>query len=126
MNPNCARPEPIKKAAGEAFWDFTNGFGTGILSAASDTWDGIKRLATEPDQVLKETIEFLDAVVSDPGLLLEIGHELYNSFNESVINGDTTSRGKWLGYATALIGTSVVGDKGLSKSLVPRWKQTLI
>jgi len=115
VNPSCARPEPKKKTAGEAFWDFTNGFGAGIISAASDTWDGIKRLATEPDQVLKETIEFLDAVVSDPAILLEIGHELYNSFNESVIYGDATSRGEWLGYATAIIGTSVVGDKGLSK-----------
>ncbi|ART78173.1 hypothetical protein B4U37_19945 [Sutcliffiella horikoshii] len=114
-NPSCARPEPKKKTTGEAFWDFTNGFGAGIISAASDTWDGIKRLATEPDQVLKETIEFLDAVVSDPGLVLEIGHELYNSFNESVIHGDATSRGEWLGYATTIIGTSVVGDKGLSK-----------
>ncbi|WP_404469053.1 T7SS effector LXG polymorphic toxin [Sutcliffiella horikoshii] len=115
VNPSCARPEPKKKTAGEAFWDFTNGFGAGIISAASDTWDGIKRLATEPDQVLKETIEFLDTVVSDPAILLEIGHELYNSFNESVINGDATSRGEWLGYATTIIGTSVVGDKGLSK-----------
>ncbi|MGD6870921.1 T7SS effector LXG polymorphic toxin [Sutcliffiella horikoshii] len=114
-NPSCAKPEPKKKTAGEAFWDFTNGFGSGIISAASDTWDGIKRLATEPDQVLKETIEFLDAVVSEPAILLEIGHELYNSFNESVIHGDATSRGEWLGYATAIIGTSVVGDKGLSK-----------
>lgn len=115
VNPSCARPDPKKKTAGEAFWDFTNGFGAGIISAATDTWDSIKRLATEPDQVLKDTIEFLDAVVSDPALLLEIGHELYNSFNESVINGDATSRGEWLGYATAIIGTSVVGDKGLSK-----------
>ncbi|TYS59876.1 hypothetical protein FZC74_06890 [Sutcliffiella horikoshii] len=115
VNPSCARPEPKKKTAGEAFWDFTNGFGAGIISAASDTWDGIKRLATEPDQVLKETIEFLDAVASDPAILLEIGHELYNSFNESVIQGDATSRGEWLGYATTIIGTSVVGDKGLSK-----------
>lgn len=115
VNPSCARPEPKKKTAGEAFWDFTNGFGAGIINAASDTWDGIKRLATEPDQVLKETIEFLDAVISDLAILLEIGHELYNSFNESVIHGDATSRGEWLGYATAIIGTSVVGDKGLSK-----------
>ncbi|UAL47150.1 hypothetical protein K7887_20235 [Sutcliffiella horikoshii] len=115
VNPGCARPEPKKKTAGEAFWDFTNGFGAGIINAASDTWDGIKRLATEPDQVLKETIEFLDAVASDPAILLEIGHELYNSFNESVIHGDATSRGEWLGYATTIIGTSVVGDKGLSK-----------
>ena len=115
VNPSCARPDLKKKTAGEAFWDFTNGFGAGIISAASDTWDGIKRLATEPDQVLKETIEFIDAVVSDPGLLLEIGHELYNSFNESVIHGDATSRGEWLGYATTIIGTSVIGDKGLSK-----------
>ncbi|MEA3318380.1 MAG: LXG domain-containing protein [Bacillota bacterium] len=115
VNPSCARPEPKKKTAGEALWDFTTGFGAGIISAATDTWDGIKRLATEPDQVLKETIEFLDAVVSDPAILLEIGHELYNSFNESVIHCDATSRGEWLGYATAIIGTSVVGDKGLSK-----------
>ncbi|MGD6778500.1 T7SS effector LXG polymorphic toxin [Sutcliffiella horikoshii] len=115
VNPSCARPDLKKKTAGEAFWDFTNGFGAGIISAASDTWDGIKRLATEPDQVLKETIEFLDAVASDPAILLEIGHELYNSYNESVIHGDATSRGEWLGYATTIIGTSVVGDKGLSK-----------
>nr|WP_264179281.1 TNT domain-containing protein [Sutcliffiella horikoshii] len=115
VNPSCAKPEPKKKTAGEAFWDFTNGFGAGIISAASDTWDGIKRLATEPDQVLQETIEFLDAVVSNPAILLEIGHELYNSFNESVIHGDANSRGEWLGYATAIIGTSVIGDKGLSK-----------
>ncbi|WP_404459759.1 T7SS effector LXG polymorphic toxin [Sutcliffiella horikoshii] len=115
VNPSCAKPEPKKKTAGEAFWDFTNGFGTGIINATSDTWDGIKRLATEPDQVLKQTIEFLDAVASDPAILLEIGHELYNSFNESVIHGDATSRGEWLGYATTIIGTSVVGDKGLSK-----------
>lgn len=115
VNPSCARPEPKKKTAGEVFWNFTNGFGAGIIDAASDTWDGIKRLATEPDQVLKETIEFLDLVVSDPAILLEIGHELYNSFNKSVIHGDATSRGAWLGYATTLIGTSVVGDKGLSK-----------
>ncbi len=115
VNPSCARPEPKKKTAGETFWDFTSGFGAGIVDAASDTWDGLKRLVTEPDQVLKETIEFVDAVASDPAILLEIGHELYNSFNESVIHGDANSRGEWLGYATTVIGTAVVGDKGISR-----------
>ncbi|WP_339148003.1 MULTISPECIES: T7SS effector LXG polymorphic toxin [unclassified Sutcliffiella] len=114
-NPSCARPEPKKKTAGEVFWDFTNGFGTGAIDAVSDTWDGLKRLVTEPDQVLKETIELLEAVVSDPAILLEIGHELYNSFKESVIHGDANSRGEWLGYSTAIIGTAVVGDKGISR-----------
>ncbi|WP_404460880.1 T7SS effector LXG polymorphic toxin [Sutcliffiella horikoshii] len=115
VNPSCARPEPKKKSAWEAMRDFTNGFGSGIIEAASDTWDGLKRLVTEPDQVLKETIEFLSAVVTDPAIVLEIGHELYNSFNESVIHGDANSRGEWLGYATTVLGTAVVGDKGLSR-----------
>ncbi|MCG1021432.1 T7SS effector LXG polymorphic toxin [Sutcliffiella horikoshii] len=115
VNPSCAKPEPKKKSMGEALWDFNVGFGEGVISAVSDTWDGIKRLATEPDQVVKETIEFIDAVASDPAILLEIGHELYNSFNESVIHGDANSRGEWLGYATTIIGTAVVGDKGISR-----------
>lgn len=115
INSSCAKPEPKKKSMGEVLWDFNVGFGEGVISAVSDTWDGLKRLATEPDQVVKETIEFIDAVASDPAIMLEIGHELYNSFSESVIHGDANSRGEWLGYATTIIGTAVVGDKGISR-----------
>ncbi len=53
--------------------------------------------------------------MDDPALVGEIATELWHAFEDDVINGDAQSRGEWTGYALGLVGTAVVGDKGVSK-----------
>jgi hypothetical protein len=66
----------------------------GIAKAFTDTVDRIKRLVTEPVEVLNETVDFITDVANDPSLLLDIGHALWISFDENVINGTASTRGE--------------------------------
>ncbi|MEC2072515.1 T7SS effector LXG polymorphic toxin [Alkalihalophilus marmarensis] len=116
-NPSCAKPVAAANATAEAedTGGFFKGAWQGIAKAFTDTVDGIKRLVTEPVEVLNETVDFITDVADDPSLLLDIGHALWISFDENVINGTASTRGEWIGYTSAIIGGSVLGDKGLSK-----------
>ncbi|MDV2884714.1 LXG domain-containing protein [Alkalihalophilus pseudofirmus] len=116
-NPSCAKPVTAANATAEAedTGGFFKGAWQGIAKAFTDTVDGIKRLVTEPVEVLNETVDFITDVADDPSLLLDIGHALWISFDENVINGTASTRGEWIGYTSAIIGGSVLGDKGLSK-----------
>ncbi|OLS38295.1 hypothetical protein BTR22_07365 [Alkalihalophilus pseudofirmus] len=116
-NPSCAKPVAAANATAEAedTGGFFKGAWQGIAKAFTDTVDGIKRLVTEPVEVLNETVDFITDVADDPSLLLDIGHALWISFDENVINGTASTRGEWIGYASAIIGGSILGDKGLSK-----------
>jgi hypothetical protein len=116
-NPSCAKPVAAANDTAEAedTGGFFKGAWQGIAKAFTDTVDGIKRLVTEPVEVLNETVDFITEVADDPSLLLDIGHALWISFDENVINGTASTRGEWIGYTSAIIGGSVLGDKGLSK-----------
>lgn len=116
-NPSCAKPVAAANATAEAedTGGFFKGAWQGIAKAFTDTVDGIKRLVTEPVEVLNETVDFITDVADEPSLLLDIGHALWISFDENVINGTASTRGEWIGYTSAIIGGSVLGDKGLSK-----------
>jgi sugar phosphate isomerase/epimerase len=99
-NPSCAKPVAAANATAEAedTGGFFKGAWQGIAKAFTDTVDGIKRLVTEPVEVLDETVDFITDVADDPSLLLDIGHALWISFDENVINGTASTRGEWNGF----------------------------
>ncbi|WP_368503173.1 T7SS effector LXG polymorphic toxin [Alkalihalophilus sp. As8PL] len=121
-NPSCVKPVATSATSAKAevkeetgATGFFKGAWEGVAKAFTDTVDGIKRLVTEPVEVMKETVDFITDVADDQSMLLDIGHALWTSFDENVINGTAATRGEWIGYTSAIIGGSVLGDKGLSK-----------
>ncbi|RQW22740.1 DUF4237 domain-containing protein [Bacillus sp. C1-1] len=116
----CVAP-PIEQDVDEgggwlnATFNFFKGVGSGAVNAVGDAVEGVVNLVTDPIGVYNDTVEFIGAIVDDPALVGEIATELWNAFEDDVINGDAQSRGEWTGYALGLIGTAVVGDKGVSK-----------
>ncbi|TES49590.1 T7SS effector LXG polymorphic toxin [Shouchella lehensis] len=116
----CVAP-PIEQDVDEgggwlnATFNFFKGVGSGAVNAVGDAVEGVVNLVTDPIGVYNNTVEFIGAIVDDPALVGEIATELWNAFEDDVINGDAQSRGEWTGYALGLIGTAVVGDKGVSK-----------
>ncbi|MDQ0206984.1 polymorphic toxin type 15 domain-containing protein [Alkalicoccobacillus murimartini] len=99
----------------DATLNFFKGAGKGIWNAGKDTYEGIKNIVTDPVGVYNDTRDFIVAVADDPAILVDMGKELWYTFEEDVINGDAESRGQWFGYAGTIVATSVVGDKGISK-----------
>ncbi|TSB48632.1 hypothetical protein FN960_03140 [Alkalicoccobacillus porphyridii] len=99
----------------DGYINFFKGVGQGIWNAGKDTLEGLNNLVTDPLGVYNDTKDFVVAVVDDPAILVEMGQALVDSFERDVINGDVQSAGQWYGYAAAIVGTSVVGDKGISK-----------
>ncbi len=116
----CAMP-PVEQDVDEGgrWWDstfnFFKGLGSGAVNAVGDAVEGVVDVVTDPIGFITDTTEFIGAIVEDPALVGEIANELWNAFEDDVINGDAQSRGEWTGYALGLIGTAVVGDKGVSK-----------
>lgn len=116
----CAAPEIDHTVdEGGSWWNsmfnFFKGAGSGVVNAAGDAVEGVVNLVTDPVGVYNDTVEFIGAIVDDPALVGEIANELWNAFQDDMINGDAQSRGEWTGYALGLVGTAVVGDKGVSK-----------
>ncbi len=87
----------------------------GIGRAGLDMVLGLWEFATDPIGTIKAQVEFIQQVVQEPVILLEIGQMLVDSFMEDVIHGTSYTRGEWMGYAIGLIGLSALGDKGASK-----------
>ncbi|GAF24159.1 transposase [Bacillus sp. JCM 19047] len=116
----CVAP-PIEQDVDEgggwlkATFNFFKGVGSGAVNAVGDAVEGVVNLVTDPIGVYNDTVEFIGAIVDDPALVGEIATELWHAFEDDVINGDAQSRGEWTGYAIGLVGTAVVGDKGVSK-----------
>ncbi|MED4130160.1 LXG domain-containing protein [Shouchella miscanthi] len=116
----CVAP-PVEQDVDEgggwlkATFNFFKGLGSGAVNAVGDAVEGVVNLVTDPIGVYNDTVEFIGAIVDDPALVKEIATELWNTFQDDMINGDAQSRGEWTGYALGLIGTAVVGDKGVSK-----------
>ncbi|WP_404469648.1 ribonuclease YeeF family protein [Sutcliffiella horikoshii] len=108
VNPSCARPEP--KGVVESGVDFTKGLLKGGFAVVKETVEFAGRVLTEPDEVIIETVDFVAAVADDPGILLEIGQSLIDSFNDQVVYGTAETRGEWFGYALA----TVAGGKGIT------------
>ncbi|UAL48001.1 LXG domain-containing protein [Sutcliffiella horikoshii] len=108
VNPSCARPDP--KGVVESGVDFTKGLLKGGFAVVKETVEFAGRVLTEPDEVIIETVDFVAAVADDPGILLEIGQSLIDSFNDQVVYGTAETRGEWFGYALA----TVAGGKGIT------------
>ncbi|WP_062050315.1 hypothetical protein [Bacillus sp. JCM 19034] len=72
---------------------------------------GLWELVTDPIGTIKAQVEFIQQVVQEPVILLEIGQMLVDSFMEDVIHGTSYTRGEWMGYAIGLIGLSALEIK---------------
>ncbi|GAF18943.1 hypothetical protein JCM19046_3556 [Bacillus sp. JCM 19046] len=68
-----------------------------------DAVEGVVDVVTDPIGFITDTTEFIGAIVEDPALVGEIANELWNAFEDDVINGDAQSRGEWTGYALGLL-----------------------
>ncbi|MCK0473913.1 T7SS effector LXG polymorphic toxin [Halalkalibacter sp. APA_J-10(15)] len=95
--------------------DYFGGVAIGAGRSGIDTGKGLWEFAKDPVGTVKDQIAFAGEVIKEPGIIIEMGQMLRDSFTEDVIDGTSQSRGEWLGYATGLVLISVYGDKGLSR-----------
>ncbi|NPC91235.1 hypothetical protein HOO54_02935 [Bacillus sp. WMMC1349] len=79
-----------------------------VINGVKDTWES----ATHPVQTLESIANFVAHPIDSTKYVL---NAIAESFQRDVINGDAESRGKWIGSALAMVGTSLAGDKGVSK-----------
>ncbi|GIN66295.1 putative ribonuclease YokI [Bacillus sonorensis] len=92
--------------------DILNGIGTGLKDVVVDTATGIWDTVTNP----METLEGIGNVIIHPVDTFNIVKQgIEESFERDVINGDAESRARWFSYAVGMVGTSVVGTKGVDK-----------
>jgi len=92
--------------------DILTGIGIGVKDVVVDTATGIWDTLTNPMETLKGIANTIMHPV-DTFNIIKQGIE--DSFERDVINGDAESRARWFTYAIGMVGTSVVGTKGVDK-----------
>ncbi|KAA6472299.1 T7SS effector LXG polymorphic toxin [Bacillus swezeyi] len=92
--------------------DILNGIGIGLKDVAVDTATGIWDTVTHPI----ETLEGIGHTIMHPVDTFNVMKKgIEESYERDVVNGDSYSRSRWFTYAIGMVGTSIVGSKGVDK-----------
>ncbi|WP_187444740.1 T7SS effector LXG polymorphic toxin [Bacillus swezeyi] len=92
--------------------DVLNGIGIGLKDVVVDTATGIWDTVTHPI----ETLEGIGHTILHPVDTFNVMKKgIEESFERDVVNGDSYSRSRWFTYAIGMVGTSIVGTKGVDK-----------
>jgi predicted ribonuclease toxin of YeeF-YezG toxin-antitoxin module len=92
----------ILKGVGAGLWDFTKDTATGLWNV----------LMTPPEQVL---YDMGAAVINYDETYAQISAAIASSYERDMVNGNEYTRARWVTYAIATVGTSLVGTKGVDK-----------
>ncbi|GIN25623.1 T7SS effector LXG polymorphic toxin [Bacillus licheniformis] len=92
--------------------DILTGIGIGVKDVVVDTATGVWDTLTNPMETLRG---IANTIIHPVDTFNIIKQGIEDSFARDVINGDTESRARWFTYAIGMVGTSVVGTKGVDK-----------
>ncbi|WP_191565934.1 T7SS effector LXG polymorphic toxin [Metabacillus idriensis] len=92
----------IVKGVGAGLWEFTKDTATGLWNV----------LMTPPEQVL---YDMGLAVINYDETIAQISEAIASSYERDMVNGNDYTRARWVTYAIATVGTSLVGTKGVDK-----------
>ncbi|MDQ0860820.1 T7SS effector LXG polymorphic toxin [Bacillus sp. V2I10] len=92
----------ILKGVGAGLWEFTKDTAVGLWNV----------LMTPPEQVL---YDMGAAVINYEETYAQISAAIANSYERDMVNGNDYTRARWVTYAIATVGTSLVGTKGADK-----------
>ncbi|WP_191565932.1 hypothetical protein [Metabacillus idriensis] len=92
----------IVKGVGAGLWEFTKDTATGLWNI----------LMTPPEKVL---YDMGLAVINYDETYAQISEAIASSYERDMVNGNDFTRARWVIYAIATVGTSLVGTKGVEK-----------
>ncbi|MEC4201438.1 MULTISPECIES: T7SS effector LXG polymorphic toxin [Bacillus] len=96
--------------------DFGNaikGSAEGLKNAVVDTAVGLWDMVVHAD----ETIEGINFTLHHPDVTFNIIKKgIEDSYQRDVVNGDSYTQARWFSYAVGMVGTSIVGSKGVDKA----------
>ncbi|MEC0764914.1 T7SS effector LXG polymorphic toxin [Bacillus haynesii] len=96
--------------------DFGNaikGSAEGLKNAVVDTAVGLWDMVVHAD----ETIEGINFTLHHPDVTFNIIKKgIEDSYQRDVVNGDSYTQARWFSYAVGMVGTSIVGSKGIDKA----------
>lgn len=92
----------IVKGVGAGLWEFTKDTATGVWNV----------LMTPPEQVL---YDMGLAVINYDETYAQISAAIASSYERDMVNGNDYTRARWVTYAIATVGASLVGTKGVDK-----------
>ncbi|UAY71470.1 T7SS effector LXG polymorphic toxin [Bacillus paralicheniformis] len=96
--------------------DFGNaikGSAEGLKNAVVDTAVGLWDMVVHAD----ETIEGINFTLHHPDVTFNIIKKgIEDSYQRDVVNGDSYTQARWFSYAVGMVGTSMVGSKGVDKA----------
>ncbi|WP_180850001.1 ribonuclease YeeF family protein [Bacillus sp. UMB0893] len=92
----------ILKGVGAGLWDFTKDTATGLWNI----------LMTPPEKVL---YDMGLAVINYDETYAQISGAIASSYERDMVNGNDFTRARWVTYAIATVGTSIIGTKGVEK-----------
>ncbi|MDM5289216.1 ribonuclease YeeF family protein [Bacillus licheniformis] len=100
----------------EGVRDFGNaikGSAEGLKNAVVDTAVGLWDMVVHAD----ETIEGINFTLHHPDVTFNIIKKgIEDSYQRDVVNGDSYTQARWFSYAVGMVGTSIVGSKGVDKA----------
>ncbi len=92
--------------------EILKGIGVGLKDVVVDTATGIWDTVTKPG----ETLEGIGQTIMHPVKTFNIIKKgIEDSYQRDMVNGDSYSRARWVTYAIGMVGTSIVGTKGVDK-----------
>ncbi|HCL0418744.1 TPA: hypothetical protein N1S26_004826, partial [Salmonella enterica subsp. enterica serovar Typhi] len=96
--------------------DFGNaikGSAEGLKNAVVDTAVGLWDMVVHAD----ETIEGINFTLHHPDVTFNIIKKgIEDSYQRDVVNGNSYTQARWFSYAVGMVGTSIVGSKGVDKA----------
>ncbi|MPQ25714.1 T7SS effector LXG polymorphic toxin [Bacillus paralicheniformis] len=95
------------------FGNAIKGSAEGLKNAAVDTAVGLWDMVVHAD----ETIEGINFTLHHPDVTFNIIKKgIEDSYQRDVVNGDSYTQARWFSYAVGMVGTSIVGSKGVDKA----------
>ncbi|WP_252606734.1 T7SS effector LXG polymorphic toxin [Bacillus paralicheniformis] len=95
------------------FGNAIKGSAEGLKNAVVDTTVGLWDMVVHAD----ETIEGINFTLHHPDVTFNIIKKgIEDSYQRDVINGDSYTQARWFSYAVGMVGTSIVGSKGVDKA----------
>ncbi|MCY8573787.1 T7SS effector LXG polymorphic toxin [Bacillus haynesii] len=95
------------------FGNAIKGSAEGLKNAVVDTAVGLWDMVVHAD----ETIEGINFTLHHPDVTFNIMKKgIEDSYQRDVVNGDSYTQARWFSYAIGMVGTSIVGSKGVDKA----------
>ncbi|WP_412677803.1 T7SS effector LXG polymorphic toxin [Bacillus swezeyi] len=95
------------------FGNAIKGSAEGLKNAVVDTAVGLWDMVVHAD----ETIEGINFTLHHPDVTFNIIKKgIEDSYQRDVVNGDSYTQARWFSYAVGMVGTSIVGSKGVDKA----------